>query len=165
MRTGKAVVLMLVMAATLIFSGCAAKQPPSAPVPGSINAFDATSFRVLSDAQAMINSIKFDVSTGNLTLSPTQKKVLNQAIADYNVGESAWQAYHAGATGDTTTLGKAITDLVNDIASLVSSFPSVKPSVKPSGFKDGVLRSVPTGQQWINQSYTPSPEPWQTEVI
>ena len=98
--------------------GCAKKV--NAPIPGQINSFDATSYRALSDAQAVINSVKSDVNSGALTLSDSQKAVFNKMIADYNVGESAWQAYHAGATNDTAALETAIDNLVSDIAKVAT---------------------------------------------
>lgn len=111
--------LCLGLIATIALTvGCA--KHVAAPVPGAINVFDSTSYRTLVDAQAAIQSVKADVANGKKTLNPTEKAVLNQAIQDYNIAQAAWQAYHAGATQDTTTLASAINQLVLDIAGIAS---------------------------------------------
>ena len=102
----------------LICAGCA--KQVSAPVPGSLNAFDATSYRTLMDAQAAIDSVKADVAKGVIVLGPTQKNVLNQAIADYNTAQASWHVYHSGATADTVGLTNAINQLVADVANIVT---------------------------------------------
>lgn len=102
-----------------LLAGCANKAV-QAPVPGQINSFDATSFRVLSDAQAAIDSVKTDVAAGKVTLTDAQKKVFNQVVSDYNLGEASWQAYHSGATSDTVGLTNAINQLVADIAAVTT---------------------------------------------
>ncbi len=99
--------------------GCAAKKTTPAPLPpGAINQFDATSFRVLADAQAAINSVKSDIAAGKVTPTENEKKVLNQIIADYNTANDLYQSYHSGATNDTTGLSQAINQLVVDIAAV-----------------------------------------------
>ena len=106
--------------------GCAAKKTPAALPPGAINQFDATSFRVLSDAQAAINSVKSDIAAGKVTPSDAEKKVLNQIIADYNTANDLYQSYHSGATNDTTGLSQAITQLINDIAAVTTQLQGGK---------------------------------------
>jgi hypothetical protein len=107
--------------------GCAAKKPATSTLPpGAINQFDATSFRVLADAQAAINSVKSDIAAGKITPSDTEKKVLNQIIADYNKANDLYQAYHAGATTDTTALSQAINQLINDIAAVTTQIQGGK---------------------------------------
>lgn len=108
--------LSLVLATAVL--GIACNKPVQAPVPGSLNAFDASSYRSLIDAQAAINAVKTDAAAGKIVLTPAEKTVLNKAIADYNIAEAAWQAYHAGTTADTATLTTAINQLVADIAAL-----------------------------------------------
>ncbi len=117
-----AFVVLTLMAAL----GCAAKKTNPVLPPGAINQFDATSFRVLADAQAAINSVKSDIAAGKITPSDAQKKVLNQIIADYNHANDLYQAYHAGATTDTTGLSQAITQLINDIAAVTTQIQGGK---------------------------------------
>jgi hypothetical protein len=104
----------------LILVAACHKNTVQAPLPaGAINQLDATAYRVLSDAQAAINSLKGDIESGKMTVTDTQKAVLNQVIAHYNVAEGLAQSYHAtGGVGDTTALTNAISQLVQDIASL-----------------------------------------------
>ncbi len=121
-RAGYAFVLLMLAAAL----GCAAKKTSAPLPPGAINQFDATSFRVLADAQAAINSVKSDIAAGKITPSDTEKKVLNQIIADYNKANDLYQAYHAGATSDTTALSQAITQLIGDIAAVTTQIQGGK---------------------------------------
>lgn len=106
---------------TLAFSVGCAKQI-TAPIPGQLNAFDGTCYRTLMDAQAALNSVKANVAAGTLTLTPTQTKVFDQIVADYNTADALWQTYHAGATQDTTALTAAINQLIADIATISSQF-------------------------------------------
>lgn len=115
--------LLLVLAGGL---GCAAKKPPGSLPAGAINQFDATSYRVLSDAQAAINSVKNDIQAGKVTPTENEKKVLNQIIADYNTANDLYQSYHSGATTDTEGLSKAVNQLVSDIAAVSSQFQGGK---------------------------------------
>jgi hypothetical protein len=110
----------------LVGLGCAAKKPAATLPPGAINQFDATSYRVLSDAQAAINSVKADIAAGKVTATDEEKKVLNQIIADYNSANDLYQAYHSQATTDTGGLSRAINQLVSDIAAVSSQFQGGK---------------------------------------
>ena len=122
-RLGFAFVVLTLVAAL----GCAAKKTSTTTLPaGAINQFDATSYRVLSDAQAAINSVKSDIAAGKITPSQTEKTVLNQIIADYNKANDLYQAYHAGATTDTTALSQAVNQLVSDIAAVTTQIQGGK---------------------------------------
>jgi hypothetical protein len=47
------------------------------------------------------------------------KPVLNQAISDYDIAESAYQVWHAaGGTGATTAITQGITKVQSDIAAI-----------------------------------------------
>jgi len=112
--------LLALLLLSLSLAGCAAKSPVTAPVPGSINSFDALSYRTLMDAQAAIQSVK------GSALATQQKAVVNQAIQDYNVAEAAWQAYHAGATSNPAALTAAINALVADVAAITTQLQGGK---------------------------------------
>ena len=115
--------LVLVLTAGM---GCASKSTVTAPLPGAINSFDQVSYQALMDSQAAINAVKADVASQKVTLTATQKKVLNQAITDYDVAQAAWQAYHAGATSNTAALTQAINQIVADIAALATQIQGGK---------------------------------------
>jgi lysozyme family protein len=84
------------------------------------------SYTTLMDAQAGINAVKADVSSGKVTLTATQKTVLNQAITDYDLAQASWLAYHSGATTDVTGLTSAINQIVADIAALATKIQGGK---------------------------------------
>jgi hypothetical protein len=114
--------LVVALALALSFAGCAKKV--AAPLPGAINSFDQMSYTTLMDAQAGINAVKADVASGKVALTAAQKGVLNQAIADYNIAEASYQAYHSGSTSDTAGLTAAINQIVADIAALAQKIQS-----------------------------------------
>ncbi len=113
----KRLLIAFVLALSMI--GC--QKTVTAPVPGSINTFDATMYRALADAQAAINSFKADVQAGKVTETPAVKTALNQVITDYNAANALYQAYHASA-GQTPTaqVQGAVTKVQVDINGLVS---------------------------------------------
>ena len=121
------ILISLVAVALASGLGCASKKTASNPLPeGAINQFDATSFRVLADAQAAINSVKGDITAGKLNPTENEKKILNQIIDDYNGANTLYQAYHSGATSDTAGLSRAINQLVLDIAAVSSQLQGSK---------------------------------------
>jgi hypothetical protein len=102
--------------------------------PGAVNQLDATAFRVLSDAQAAINSLKADIESGKLTVTATQKAVLNQVIAHYNAAEGLAQSYHTtGGLNDPAALTAAISQLVQDIAALTQQAQQLHTGVRTTG--------------------------------
>ena len=125
----------------LVSGGCASKQPGKATVPGAINSLDQYSFRVVSDAQAAIVSVRtweacsdaqfpatvtFDTVTATCdkTAGPFPASIrapLATATKAYNVAAAAGQAYHSGASSDTVGLTTALTQLSQAIASLLTS--------------------------------------------
>lgn len=136
MKGIKVLLLALVMAWG---AGCA-KKAATAPVPGSINAFDAYAYRSLADAQAALHSVKtweqcaaanFPTTVtvdGNAELCDAAagafpnngKAPLNAAINAYNIAQAAAKAYHAGATQDTTALAADLTQLGSAVATMLS---------------------------------------------
>jgi len=122
--------LYVVMLAILLAVGCT-KNPVAAPVPGTINTFDAFAARSIGDAQAAIIGVKtweicsdkgfpptvtFDGQTFACDASQTPfpaagRKYLFLAENLYNTALAAAQSYHAGVTSDTTALSQAITQL------------------------------------------------------
>lgn len=114
----------LVCAVMLLFlAGCAHQVNAKLP-PGALNTFDADSYRVLSDAHAVVQSIHDDAAAGKVTLNDGQKALINHVIADDNTADHLYKAYHAQASGDTTALSQAIQLLIGDLASLSTAFPT-----------------------------------------
>jgi hypothetical protein len=133
----KRYILILMLTLTI---GCA-KKPVTAPVPGSINTLDAWAFRIISDAQASITSVKTweqctaaGANPGTVTVDGVQqtcdptagafpmqyKPQLNLAITSLNTASAAGKAYHSGASNDTAGLTNAVNQLAQSITQLMS---------------------------------------------
>lgn len=108
--------LLPLLLALSLLAGCAAKNQPPQPLPiGAIDQTDATTYRVLADAQAFLTSIRGSVTEGKLTLNPTQKQVFNSLVASYNATEVLWKAYHSGQSKDAQGLATATAKLNTDL--------------------------------------------------
>jgi hypothetical protein len=114
----KLVSVLILVSILALTAGCA--KTVTAPVPGQLNTYDAWAFRVLADTQAALNAFRSDISSGKVTETPTIRSAFNQATADYNVAEAAYQAWHAaGGTGSTATLSVQISTVQSDIPNLI----------------------------------------------
>lgn len=114
---------LIFICVALLITGCQVKANTTLP-PGALNTFDADSYRVLSDAHAVVQSIHDDAAAGKVTLTEGQKALVNHVISDDNTADHLYQAYHASGAGDTTALSQAIQALVGDLASLSTAFPT-----------------------------------------
>jgi len=88
---------------------------PTPPLINSVNAFDSTSYRSLITLQASLNSLKASIAADSTNLG-SLKPTLNQAIADFNVAQTAWKIYHATQSNQqdvTDTLNKTQGDISN----------------------------------------------------
>jgi hypothetical protein len=109
----------LMLSLALSLAACA-NRAATAPVPGSLNTYDAYAFRVLADTQAALNAFKADVASGKVAGTPAIVKALNAAISDYDLANSIYQAWHAaGATGSTSALAVALTNIQTSMSELV----------------------------------------------
>lgn len=100
--------------------GC--KQVAASLPTGALNTFDADSYESLMVAQATLNTLKADAPAIEVSV-PQFKTVLNQAIADYNIAENAWQTYHdGGANGPAVTT--ALSTLATDILKVQGLIPT-----------------------------------------
>jgi hypothetical protein len=101
-------------------AGCKAASsttPPAALVPGAVNQFDQTSYATLMSVQAALKSLNASYAA-NPTGLAALKTVLDQAAADYNLAELAWQTYHVAATtANQTAVTSAITKVQGDLTS------------------------------------------------
>jgi hypothetical protein len=130
---------IVLLALALAFGvGCAKKS--TAPVPGTINTFDAYAARTIGDAQQALvstkawefcsdqkfpaqvsfdgNSYPCDPAAG--PFPSVGRPILYKAEQSYNVALSAAQAYHSGASSDTAGLTQALTQLGIDIGQLLT---------------------------------------------
>jgi hypothetical protein len=111
-----------VLLALLVLVACPNNPKPQTLPPGALNQFDATSYESLMGAQAVLNSVKADLSK----LPPDAKPALNKAIASYNVAEAAWQAFHAGKSNAQAALTAALSQAVADVAALLTQISGGK---------------------------------------
>jgi hypothetical protein len=114
---------LIVICLALMVTGCAHQVTAALPA-GALNTFDADSFRVLSDAHATVQSIHDDAAAGKVTLTASQKTLINHVISDDALANHLYQAYHANGAGDTTALSQAIQALIADLASLATAVPT-----------------------------------------
>ena len=126
----RSAIAVAVMAMALGLGAC--QKHVAAPVPGTIDTFDAYAGRALGDAQeailstkawelcsdaasqgASVPSITFDKTTRSCPVDQPSfpaagRPILFKAELAYNVALAAAQTYHAGAAGgDTTVLTQA----------------------------------------------------------
>jgi hypothetical protein len=114
--------LASVLVALLVLAACPNNPKPQTLPPGALSQFDATSYESLMGAQAVLNSVKADLSK----LPPDAKPALNKAIASYNTAEAAWQAFHAGKSNDQAALTAALSQAVPDVAALLTQISGGK---------------------------------------
>jgi hypothetical protein len=118
----KRALLSLILLPLLVFplAGCPAASsstPPAALVPGALNQFDQTSYATLMSVQAALNSLNASYKA-NPTGLASLKAILDQAAADYNIAELAWQTYHAASTAaNQAAVTSAITKTQSDLLS------------------------------------------------
>lgn len=123
----------------LLLTVACAKQV-TAPVPGTINTFDAYAARTIGDAQTALVSAKtwelcsdqgfpaavsFDnyVNNCDKTAGPfpaSGRPILFKAEQSYNIALAAAQAYHSGVSNDTSGLTQALTTLGVDIGNMLT---------------------------------------------
>jgi 3-oxoacyl-(acyl-carrier-protein) synthase len=109
----------IILALCLTLAGChAATTAPPPLAPGALNQFDQTSYQTLLAVQATIHSLQ-DSYNANPTGLESIKAPLNQATADYNLADIAWQTYHASATAaNQTAVTSALTKVQTDVSSI-----------------------------------------------
>lgn len=138
--------LRILFLVAILCCTAACKKTVVAPVPGTINTFDAYAARAVGDAESALVSAKIwefcsdqsfpaNVSfDGNSYLCdktagpfpPAGRPFLFKAEQSYNVALSAAKAYHAGAGSDTTGLTQSLTQLGIDIGNLLSGIGRAK---------------------------------------
>ena len=119
--------IRIVLVFIVLMAGCA--KNPVAVHPGSISNFDSYAFDILLVEQDAINTARSQYVAGQLP--PSAKTVLNNAIAQYNVTEVAWQAYHANGTGQSA-LQQALDGLVSLVGALQQILNKTPAPVTPT---------------------------------
>jgi len=100
--------------------GCANNPKPTTLPTGATSVADATTYRVLNDAHAFLQSIRDSVAAGKLTLTATQKTAFNSLVAASNSADALWETCHAG--GCTTAQQQQLTTQTNQLnASLATA--------------------------------------------
>jgi len=92
---------------------CANQKTVQAPIPGSVNTFDSSTYQSLRVAHDIAKSLSDQAAAGKYHPTPQEKVVINQFIADINVADTVYKAYHAGAATQAqmqTALTKVQTD-------------------------------------------------------
>lgn len=130
----KRVVPLLIL--LLCISGCV-KNSTTTPHPGSVNAFDSTSYDVLLVAKATIDQTKTDLAAGQFgNITANVKTALNNCIQAYNVADVAYTAYHTAALSSasspsTTALQNDLTTKLSNLNSATASLTAVKTGGTP----------------------------------
>jgi hypothetical protein len=112
----KALVLFLALAvSTLTVSGCALKTAKvAAPLPiGAVDPVDANANETLQAAHAFALLITTDVQSGKLTLTASQRSVVNKLNLALNTADAAEIAYHKAGGGSASVLDASLTAATN----------------------------------------------------
>ena len=77
----------------------------NAPIPGSANAFDSSSYLSLVTTDSVIQSAKADLAASKLppSVAGNVKTALNGLIQAYNIANVSYQAYHTAALSGQAT--------------------------------------------------------------
>jgi len=101
-----------------------------APVPGSVNTFDSTSYVSLVTADSVIETTKTDLASGAFpaTIAPNVKTALNDLIKYYDIADQAYLAYHASAMQGTPTPAQqaAVTAGLASVQVFITALTSAK---------------------------------------
>ena len=104
--------ISLLIVTMLFTAGCpknGGTTIPTAAPTGSLNTFDATTNETLQAIHAFVASMVAQNNSGAITLTISQKALLNQLVTDVNTADVIYQAWHnAGGTGATAPVSTAI---------------------------------------------------------
>ena len=120
----KLIVTSLVFALALL-SGCSLHKQV-APVPGQLNAADASIYRSLYDIQGGIDAVKSSIADGTITLDANQTKLFNDLKTAYNLAETAYQAYRAIPTpANLSTLQVSVSSAQTKLSNFTNASPAI----------------------------------------
>lgn len=95
----------------------------TAPVPGATSAFDSSAYQTLLTAHGIAQSFSTQACSNNgnqpgcFNPKPAEKAAINQFIADINIGDTIYAAYHNGAATQQQAQA-ALDKITTDQASL-----------------------------------------------
>lgn len=95
----------------------------TAPIPGSTSSFDSTAYQTLRTAHDIAQSFSTQACSNNgnqpgcFNPKPAEKLAINQFIADLNIADVTYAAYHGG-TQTQAAAQAAINKVTSDQASL-----------------------------------------------
>ena len=120
-------VLLLSLALT---AGCkkgTTSGPTAPPLSGACNTADSIMYQTLVFSQGSILNLK--ATLANPQTAPATVSQLtpyyNQAKADYNIAEGAWQAYHAACVTNAAASSATAQAAVNKLSSDLQATPKV----------------------------------------
>jgi hypothetical protein len=96
----------------LALAGCSTSAT-KAPIPGSANQFDSSSYLTLVTTDSVIQSTKQGLAAGSFpaSIAGNVKSSLNVLITAYDTANLSYRAYHAAAMAGTATTAQQ-----NDVA-------------------------------------------------
>lgn len=115
--------LLNICLVAVLVAGCAATKPVQAPIPGQVNAFDASTYRGLRDMQAAIDATNTDTKNGTVVFTAQETQIFMAFKGAYNAAEAAWQVYHAAAT---TANANALTAAYNSANTAYGQFVTAR---------------------------------------
>ena len=109
-----------ILLALSLLAGCSHNPAPQTLPTGATSPADASTYRVLNDAHAFLQSIRDSVAAGKLTLTASQKTAFNALIAASNSADALWTTCHNG--GCTPAQQQQLTSQTNQLnASLAAA--------------------------------------------
>lgn len=121
---------LLPLILTVGMLGCA--KQVTAPIPGSANQFDSSTYLSLVTVDNVIVSTRASLAGGEFSavIAPTVKTALNNLIKAYDVANTSYRAYHnaAIAAGATQDQEAAVNAAMANVQSANAALVSVKGS-------------------------------------
>lgn len=111
-----------VVLALALMAGCSGNPKPQTLPTGATSAADASTYRVLNDAHAFLQSIRDSVAAGKLTLTATEKTTFNSLITASNAADQLWTTCHNG--GCTAQQQTQLSTNVNQLNAQLSAAQS-----------------------------------------
>ena len=119
--------LAVLLSLLLISIGCAKRVTVH---PGAISNLDSYAYDVLLVEQASLDEARADYKAGKLPDSAIP--VFNKVVAQYNIAQAAWHAYHEQHADNATALQDALNALVAAAGELQRALGKTSVTTAPS---------------------------------